>query len=241
VNVSAHGSGLVMADAKSTAPAGRASRAPPATAAVQDLEAEPDSVLPLPKQHSMSAMGTGKMPGSEEPFRRDLETSIPAELNTVLAFYRNELGKRGWKEAAERALVKPDQVQLAFSAPDGPALLKLGRSHDETSVKLSQKYPGSAAKANLIPKPGQARLVFANMGDGEVALSINKQTIKIAAGAGGPQSPARPMLDLPPGKYPYSVKVAGRPVRNDTIEVAADDAWGVLFAPSGEALSLQVY
>jgi hypothetical protein len=46
------------------------------------------------------------------------------------------------------------------------------------------------------------------MGGSEVTLSINKQTIRIAAGAVGPQSPDRPMLDLPPGKYPYAAKVA---------------------------------
>jgi hypothetical protein len=79
------------------------------------------------------------------------------------------------------------------------------------------------------------------MGDSEVSLSINKQTIKIAAGAGGPQSPERPMLDLPAGKYPYSVKVAGRPAKSDTIEVTADDAWGVMIAPGGEVLSIQIY
>lgn len=241
VNVTAEGSGLVMADAKSAAPAGQVSSAAAAKAAVQDLEAEPDSALPVPKQHTMSSIGTGKMPGSEAPFRRELDASIPAELNSVLAFYRSELGKRGWKETAERAVVKPDQVQLAFSSPDGPALLKLGRSNDETSVKLAQKYPASAAKADIIPKPGQARLVFGNMGGSEVALSINKQAIKIVAGAGGPGSPKPPMLDLPPGKYPYSVKVAGRPVRNDTIEVTADDTWGLMIAPSGEVLSLQMY
>ncbi len=93
----------------------------------------------------------------------------------------------------------------------------------------------------MIPKPGQARLVFGNMGGSEAAVTINKQTIKLAAGAGGPQSPKPPMLDLPPGKYAYSVKVAGRPARNDTVEVTADDAWGLIIAPSGEALSLQMY
>jgi hypothetical protein len=49
------------------------------------------------------------------------------------------------------------------------------------------------------------------------------------------------MLDLPPGKYFYSVKVAGRPARNDTVEVTADDTWGLMVAPNGEALSLQMY
>jgi hypothetical protein len=241
VNVSADGSGLVMATAKSGAPANEVSSGSAAKAAVQDLEAEPDSVLPVPRQHTMSAMGTGKIPGSETPFRRDLEASIPAELDTVLAFYRSELGKRGWKETAERAVIKPDQVQLAFAAPDGPAVLKLGRSNGETSVNLAQKYPAVAAKAGVVPVQGQARLVFGNMGGSEVTLGINKQTIRIAAGAGGPQSPDRPMLDLPAGKYPYSLKIAGGRARNGTVEVAADGTWGMMIAPSGEVLSIQIY
>lgn len=108
VNVSANGSGLVMAAAKADPATSQPPGGSAAKAAVQDLEAEPDSALPVPKQHTMSAMGTGKIPGSAEPFRRDLEASIPAELNTVLAFYRSELGKRGWKETAERAVIKPD-------------------------------------------------------------------------------------------------------------------------------------
>jgi hypothetical protein len=241
VSVSASGSGLVMA-ASSAAPTSRASSAAPArTAAAPDLEAEPDSALPVPKQHSTSAMGTGKIPGSDAPFRRDLDASVPAELNAVLAFYRSELGKRGWKESSERAVVNPDQVQLAFAGPDGPAILKLGRSNGETSVNLVQKYPAAAASAGVIPTPGQSRLVFGNMGGSEVTLSINKQTIRIAAGAGGPQSPKRPMLDLPPGKYPYAAKVAGGPARNGTVEVAADGTWGMMIAPSGEVLSMQLY
>ena len=241
VNVSANGSGLVTAAAKSDTTTGQASSASAAKVAAGDLEAEADSAFPVPKQRSMRMMGTGKVPGSDAPFRRDLDASVPADLSAVLAFYRSELGKRGWKETAEGAVIKPDQVKLAFSSSDGPAVLKLGRSNGETSVNLVQRYPTVAAKANVIPKPGQARLVFGNMGGSDVSLSINKQTIKIAAGAGGPQSPDRPMLDLPAGKYPYSVKVAGRPAKSNTIEVTADDAWGVMIAPSGEVLSLQIY
>ena len=56
--------------------------------AVADLEVDPDQALPVPKQHSMSSLGTGKLPGTEIPFRRELEASIPADLNSVLAFYR---------------------------------------------------------------------------------------------------------------------------------------------------------
>ena len=251
VNVSADGSGLVMANARPSAasaqasagaktPAGAQAAAPAAKAVVQDLEAEPDSALPVPKQHSMSSLGTGKLPGTETAIRRELNASVPAELGAVLAFYRGELGKRGWKESAERAVVKPDQVQLAFASPDGPATLKLGRSDGETTVNLAQKIPAAAAKSDIMPKPGQARLMLVNVGDSEAALTINRQTIKIVPGAGGPHTKG-PTLDLPPGKYQYSLKVAGHPVQNSAIEVAADDAWGLMVAPDGAVMPLQIY
>jgi hypothetical protein len=245
VNVSVDGSGLTMATAKVAArPAAAGAQSSSETTAKapdQVLDAEPDSALPVPKQHTMSSIGTGKVPGSNAPIRRELEASIPAELNNVLGFYRTELGKLGWKETVEGAVVKPDQVQLAFVAPDGPATLKLGRNNGETSVNLAQKYPDVAAKADFVPKPGQAKLVFGNLGGGEATVSINKQTIRIASGVGGPQSPKPPMLDLPPGRYPYTLKVAGGPARNSQIEIAADDTWGLMVAPNGEVLPLHMY
>jgi len=245
VRVSADGSGLVMANAKTATKSGAArakDNTEPAGKAVDEpLEAEADAVLPVPKQRTMRTIGTGKMPGSDAPFRRELEASVPAGLNSVLAFYRSELGKRGWQEAAEGAIVKPDQVQLAFTSPDGPATVRLGRRNGETSVNLTQKYPAAAAKADVVPKPGQSKLMFGNIGKNEAIVSINKQTIKVAAGAGGPQSAGPPMIDLPPGKYRYTLKIAGGPVRNDQIEIGAGDTWGVMIAPSGEVLPLQMY
>jgi hypothetical protein len=62
----------------------------------------------------------------------------------------------------------------------------------------------------------------------------------MAPGAGGPQAQG-PMLDLPPGKYQYSLKVAGRPVQGDAIEVAADDTWGLMVAPGGAVMPMHVY
>ena len=239
VRVSADGSGLLMANA-TTAP-GSTSTGPAGKAVAETLEADPDSALPVPKQRTMTSIGTAKMPGSDAPFRRELEASVPAELNTVLAFYRTELGKRGWQETAEGAVVKPDQAQLAFTSPDGPATLKLGRKNAETSINLAQKYPAAAAKADVVPKPGQSKLLFGNIGKSDATVSINKQTIKIAAGAGGPQSPKPPMIDLPPGKYQYALRVAGGPARNNQIEIGAGDTWGVMIGPGGDVLPLQMY
>jgi hypothetical protein len=239
VRVSADGSGLVMANA--TSAAGKAATGPAGKAIAETLEADPDSALPAPKQRTMTSIGTAKMPGSDAPFRRELEASVPAELNTVLAFYRSELGKRGWPETAEGMIVKPDQAQLAFTSPDGPATLKLGRKNGETSINLAQKYPAAAARADVVPKPGQSKLMFGNIGKSDATVSINKQTIKIAAGAGGPQSPRPPMIDLPPGKYQYALKIAGGPARNNQIEIGAGDTWGVMIGPGGDVLPLQMY
>ena len=244
VKVSADGTGLVMANQKVAAKAdgsGAAASNDPVKAADEALEAEPDSPLPVPSKRTMRSIGTGKMPGSDAPFRRELEASVPATLNSVLVFYRSELGKRGWRETAEGAVVKPDQVQLAFTSPDGPATLKLGRSKGETSINLAQKYPAAAAKADVVPKPGQSKLLFGNIGKSDATVSINKQTIRIAAGAGGPQSPRPPMIDLPPGKYQYALKIAGGPARNNQIEIGAGDTWGVMIGPGGDVLPLQMY
>jgi hypothetical protein len=227
--------------ASAAAESGKASGGSTGKAVAETLELDAESALPVPKQRTMTSIGTGKMPGSDAPFRRELEASIPAELTTVLAFYRGELGKRGWRETAEGAVVKSDQAQLAFTSPDGPATLKLGRRNGETSVNLAQKYPAAAAKADVVPKPGQSKLMFGNIGKREATVSINKQTIKIAAGAGGPQSPRPPMIDLPPGKYQYALKIAGGPARNNQIEIGAGDTWGVMIGPGGDVLPLQMY
>jgi hypothetical protein len=243
VNVSANGSGLAMAAAKPASGSKPASNDQAGASAkwAGPLEADAESALPVPKQRSSTSLGSAKLPGIEVPFRRELEASVPAELSDVLAFYRTELTRLGWQEKPDGAAISADRVQLAFTSPQGPATLKLGRANGETSVKLVQKNPDAAAKADIMPKPGQAKLLLGNMGNQEAVLTINKQTVKVAAGAGGPQSPKGPMLDLPPGKYQYSLKMAGRPARNDTIDIAAGDAWGLMVGPTGEVLPLQMY
>lgn len=243
VNVSADGSGLVMAAASPAPKGGPASNDPAGVQAKASgpLEADSESALPVPKQRSSTSLGTAKLPGIEAPFRRELDASVPAELSDVLTFYRSELAKLGWQETPDGAVVTADRVQLAFASPQGPAVLKLGRANGETAINLVQKNPDAATRAGIMPKPGQARLLLGNMGAQDVQLTINKQTIKVAAGAGGPQSPKGPMLDLPPGKYQYALRVAGRPARTDTITIAAGDAWGLMVGPGGDVLPLQMY
>ncbi len=239
-NVRASGSGLAAAVAKPNVADNQPGT--PAKVTEQDLEADEDSGLPVPKQHTLSVAGTTTMPGGQSPFRRALNASVPAELGAVLAFYRSELAKRDWKETALGAVVKPDRVVLAFSSPEGPAVLKLGRQGGETTVDLALKIPAAAVKAGMLPAPGRVKLMFGNMGDTEAVITINAKTIKIAAGVGGPKTPNGPTLELPPGKYKYSLQIAGRPVRTSELTVGADDTWGLMVAPGGAAvMPLQMY
>jgi len=220
VNVTGSGAGLV--DAAASAPA-----------AAQDLEAEETAGFPVPKNHTMS--------GSEEtPFRRGLTASVPADMDTVLAFYRRELAKRNWKEQqTPAAVIKPDQSQLTFTSPDGPAVLKLLHKDRETAITLVVRDQAKAASAGMLPKPGQAKLLFGNMLDADAVITVAGQTIKVAAGA-GKNGPDGPTLDVPPGKYKVAIKIGSQPAKTEEADVGADEIWGLLVGPGG-VLPLQMY
>ena len=237
-NVTAEGSALKVTVAEPAEPAAAPSvKAPAADAPAQsatedDLIAEESGGLPVPKRHTMSD-------GIKTPFRRELKASVPLDLVAVLGFYRRELGKRNWKEESKGAVVVAENAVIAFSSGDGLALLTLGRKDGETTVNLVTKNPDAAAKAGVIPKQGQAKVLISNPNDVEAVITINKQTIKAVAGA-GVKGPDGPILELAPGKYKFSVKLAGKPASDDELQVGADETWGLLIGPGG-ALPMHVY
>jgi hypothetical protein len=103
-------------------------------------------------------------------------------------------------------------------------------------VHLVQKNSDTATRANVMPEPGQAKLVFSNIGETEAVLGIDARTIKRAAGA------IAVSLDLAPGKYSYELGVPGRPAHTNILTVAAGDAWELTVGRDGEAWSpLQLY
>jgi hypothetical protein len=223
-NVSAEGSALKIAGAK-------AAKAP-VQASAEDLEAEESGGLPVPKRHTLSE-------GTKTPFRRELKANVPLELTDVLGFYRRELGKLNWKEESKGAVVMADNAAIGYISPEGPAVLKLGRKDGETTVSLLVRNPAAVAKAGIMPKPGQAKALFGNINSAAAAMTFNNKTISVAAGAGA-KSPDGPTLDLPPGKYKYSIKLPGRPAESDEVELGADETWGLMIGPGG-VLALQAY
>jgi catechol 2,3-dioxygenase-like lactoylglutathione lyase family enzyme len=208
-----------------------AASAAPARAAGDDLV----TGLPRPKPWFLTT-------AKDSPVIKSLHVETPLALAAALGFYRRELGKRGWTEI-EGAVVEPDRAVLAFVTADGPALIRLVRQDDRTIADLSLRKP-AAANAGMPPRPGQARLMLGNSTDDEAVITINDETMKLAARAGGnltDEGPDIPEIDLPPGRYRVSLKVAGGGAQNREFEVAADETWGLLAGPAGVPLPMRLY
>ncbi len=218
-NVEASGTFLKSAVAKS---------APPSA---DDLKVEESGGLPVPKAHESAE-------SEKSPMRRALKASVQLTLATTLDFYRRELGKRQWKEN-KGAVVAGDHAVLAYTSPEGPAVLKLGRRAGHTTVDLAVKNPVQAAKLGVMPKPGQAKVIFGNLLTSSAVITVNKRTIKIGAGVGA-KKPDGPKLDLPPGKYKFTVSLPGKPAQSEEVDLAADETWGLIVGPGG-LLPLHVY
>ena len=177
--------------------------------------------------------------GTKTPFRRDLNANVPLDLADCAGLLSPRTRQAQLERGKQGRRRRGGQRGIAYTSPDGPALLKLGRKDGETTVNLVVKNPDAAVKAGMMPKPGQVKVLVANPNEVEAVITINKQTIKAAAGA-GTKGPDGPMLDLAPGKYKFSIKLPGKPAQNDELEVGADEIWGLMIGPGG-ALPLQVY
>ena len=171
-NVSADGSG---AESCSRQTRRSAVRRAPVKASAEDLEAEESGGLPVPKRHTMSE-------GTKTPFRRELKASVPLELSRRAGFLsprtRQTQLERGIKGRPRTA----DNATIAFASPEGPAMLKLGRKDDATSITLVVKDPAAVAKAGIMPKRGQAKVLFGNINDAAETITFNSKPINVAAG-----------------------------------------------------------
>jgi len=214
-----------------------ASDASPAQAADDD----PVTGLPRPKPWLVTT-------AKNSTFIKAFHVETPLDLAAVLRFYRLELSKRGWSENGG-AVVEPGGAVIAFTTSDGPALLRLTHQDDRTIADLSLRKP-DAPSAGILPMPGQVRLLLGNDTDEEAVITINEQTIKLAAGAGikltydpetGSKSPESQEINLPPGKYKVSLTIASGAAQNREFEVAADETWGLVAGPAGVPLPLHLY
>jgi hypothetical protein len=205
--------------------------------------------LPLPERWLLATT-------RKSPLIKSVHVETPLDLATVLGFYRAELSKRGWTENAG-AVVEPDRAVIAFTTIDGVALLRLVRASDNsawmkngqderTIADLSLRTP-AAAKTDILPRPGQVKLMFGNQTDEEAVITINEQTVRLAARAGdnltesGRKSPDTREIDLPPGKYKVTFAVASGAAHIREFEVGADETWGLVVGWAGVPLPVHLY
>lgn len=228
--VTASGSALATAEAEPAPTASEQNRAE--SKLVTELTAEERSGLPVPAPSSVS--------GSEKSlFRLSVNATVPASTETVLAFYRRELGKLDWKEEAGSAVVSAERAEVGFTSPQGPGRLVLTHKSGETTSVLTVRKTEEARKAGLLPPDGKTKLVFGNILEQDAVLTIDKTKVKIGAGLGGKKADG-PTLEIAPGKHTYSLKVSGRPALTEAFEVAAGDVWGLMIGPGG-VLPVQMY
>jgi hypothetical protein len=198
-----------------------------AEAASDDLA----TALPLPKPWVLRTARTSA-------FIKSLHVETPLDLAAVLAFYRAELSKRGWMEN-DGAAVEPGRAVIKFTTVNGPALLRLVHQDGRTIADLWLRQPAAFfEQTDIQPSPGQVKLMFGNATDEEAVVTINQQTIKLAAEAKLAKSP---QIDLPPGKYKITLQVASGAAQSREFEVAAGEAWGLLVGPAGVALPVRLY
>jgi hypothetical protein len=214
---------------------------PSAAAPVEAASNDFTTGLPRPKPWFLTT-------AKDTPFIKSFHIETPLPLAAVLGFYRAELGKRGWIETAG-AVVEPERAGVAFTSPDGPAQLRLIRQDARTIVDLALHKP-AAAKAGIQPRPGQVRLMLANSRDEEASITVNGQTITLAAGAGShltevpdtvSTAAGSPEIELPPGKYKVTLKLASGAAQSREFEAAADETWGLMVGPDGVPLPVRLY
>jgi hypothetical protein len=169
---------------------------------------------------------------------KSVHLETPLDLAAVLGFYRAELSKRGWMEN-DGAVVEPDRAVIAFTTVNGPALLRLIHQDDRTIADLSLRKPAAIfGAADIQPSPGQGRLMLGDATDEDAVITINERTFELAARAKLRDSQA---IDLRPGKYNVTIKVASSAAQSREFEVGADETWGVLVGPAGVPLPLRLY
>ena len=210
--------------------------------AAQAAEDDPVTGLPRPKPWLLTT-------AKNSTFIKAFHVETPLDLAGVLGFYRLELSKRGWSEN-DGAVVEPGGAVIAFTtsrwaraAPAHPS----GRQDDRRSV-AAQACRHRCAGILPSSRPGQVRLLLGNDTDEEAVITINGQTIELAAHAKltddpatGRKSPDSQEINLPPGKYKVSLKIASGAVQNREFEVAADETWGLVAGPAGVPLPVHIY
>jgi hypothetical protein len=169
-------------------------------------------------------------------------TNSPADLKTVLEFYKRELSARDWRALPSTVGATDTEATQLYENEEGQLHLRLNtNAAGGTDINLVVKMVAAAKKAEILPPAGQVRIYFGNFTEGQVVFNINQKEVKVEV-----QEPSQdsmegvPFIDLLPGQHPFTLTIPGEAPSSDQLEVGPDEVWGLMAGPGG-ALPLQLY
>ena len=72
-------------------------------------------------------------------------------------------------------------------------------------------------------------------------IRVRSSSVEIGEPVTGPKSTDGQEINLPPGKYKISLKLASGAAQNREFELAADETWGLVAGQAGVPLPLRIY
>ncbi len=199
-----------------------------------DLVADDHDGLPFP-------VTINNRESSHSRYRKSATAVVTADLPSVIAFYRKELGMRGWKENRDTAKVTNNQTQLSFTGAEGSLVVQLERKQDDVTIKLAARDSNKAKAAGILPQPERGRLILGNASDREAVILINDKPYKVAAGLGAKDPKEGTSLNVLPGRYTITIKKSGQADQTEDVRIAVDETWGVIVLPTGGYFADQLY
>ncbi len=210
------------------------STSPQASVPAGGLVVESHNGLPFPEG------GEGfQTEGSK--FRKQTSKAIRASLQAVVDFFRRELAPPNWTENKQAAKTDRTTAMLSFAGSEGQLLVQLKSDRDKVNITLVTRDAVGAKAAGVWPSQGKGRLLVGNASEKAAAVTINKKAYKVAAGAGADDPKTGLNSEITPGKYVVEIKLPGQAGHTETLNVAADETWGVVILPTGDCLPMQIY
>lgn len=174
-------------------------------------------------------------------FLNRLETRVDATLDAVVAFYRNELANRGWKESSASSQVSKTGAVIPFTNDASRLLLTLTPKEDEIVIQLEARHPAAAREAGILPPEGRARLMLGNATAKNAVVTINGKAFEVAAGTASSDISKAMKLDLFPGTNKLVVKFPGTADHPEDLPVKAGEVWGFIILGDGVVFPVRLY
>lgn len=201
--------------------------------ALEDLEVVESAALPVPKPNN--SIGSTK-----SKFFYSAMASVPASVETIVAFYRRELPKRDMTEDESVARIAANDATLKFASKEGPVTLKVTHKDGQSNIELTVSQKAKAEASGMMPKAGYVKILFGNIEEAPGEITIGGKTFKVKAGERAEDPNTSPSIEMKPGKHAFTVKAKGKAAQKDEHQFNAGEIWGILIGPGG-GLPLPMY